>query len=67
MDSEALDLAIRGNPKSLRLLRLRTPVLVQGTLAHPSIHIPLKHSHMMFADRGRAEDVDCTALLAENP
>ncbi|MGC1458210.1 MAG: AsmA family protein, partial [Steroidobacteraceae bacterium] len=63
LDSEALDLAIRGNPKSLRLFRLRSPVLIQGTFAHPLIHIPVKHSHFVLADRGRAEDVDCGALL----
>jgi len=67
LDSEALDLAIRGNPKGLRLFRLRSPVLVQGTLAHPSLHIQVKDSHFMLADRGRAEDVDCTALLAASP
>jgi uncharacterized protein involved in outer membrane biogenesis len=64
LDSEALDLAIRGNSKSLRLFRVRSPVLVQGTLAHPLIHIPVKHSHFMLADRGSAEDVDCAALLS---
>jgi uncharacterized protein involved in outer membrane biogenesis len=63
LDSEALDLAIRGAPKSLRLFRLRSPVLVQGTLAHPLLHIQVKDSHFMLADRGRAADVDCSALL----
>lgn len=66
LDTEALDLAIRGNPKGVRLLRLRTPVLVQGTLRHPLFHIPVKGSQFVLADRGRAEDVNCTALLAEN-
>jgi AsmA family protein len=64
LDSEVLDLAIRGSPKKLRLFRFRSPVLVEGTLAHPSIHISVKHSHFMVADRGQAEDVDCSALLA---
>jgi AsmA family protein len=64
LDSEALDLNIRGDPKSLRLLRVRTPVLVQGTLAHPAIHIPVKDSRLMLADPGRAKNVDCAALLA---
>jgi uncharacterized protein involved in outer membrane biogenesis len=63
LDSETLDLSIRGNPKSLRLLRLRTPVLVQGTLAHPAIHVPVKHSQLLLADPGSAQDVDCAALL----
>jgi uncharacterized protein involved in outer membrane biogenesis len=64
LDSEVLDLAIRGSPKKLRLLRFSSPVLVAGTLAHPSIRISVKHSHFMLADRGQADDVDCTALLA---
>lgn len=37
LDSESLDFALRGHPKSLRLFRLRTPVLVRGTLVHPAI------------------------------
>jgi hypothetical protein len=45
---------------------LRTPVLVQGTLAHPAIHIAVKHSQLMLADPGRAKNVDCAALLAES-
>ena len=53
LDSESLDLSVRGNPKSLRLLRLRTPVLIQGTLAHPAVHIPVKGARLMLADPGR--------------
>ncbi len=64
LDSEALDLSIRGNPKSLRLLRMLTPVLVQGTFAHPQFHIPVKHSRLKLADPGRAKDADCAAMLA---
>ncbi|HEV2703399.1 MAG TPA: AsmA family protein [Steroidobacteraceae bacterium] len=60
LDSEGLDLAIRGNPKSLRLLRLQAPVLVQGTLAHPSIHVAVKQSRLRLIDRGQALDRDCT-------
>lgn len=65
LDSETLDLSIRGNPKNLRLFRMLTPVLVQGTFAHPVIHIPLKHSQLKLADAGSAKDVDCAALLAD--
>jgi uncharacterized protein involved in outer membrane biogenesis len=63
LDSETLDLSIRGNPKGPRLLRLRAPVLVQGTLAHPALHVAVKNSQLMLADPGRAKDVDCAALL----
>jgi AsmA family protein len=63
LDSEALELGIHGDPKSLRLFRLRTPVLVQGTLAHPSIHIQKNASKLMVVDPGKAKDVDCSTLL----
>jgi len=39
LDSESLDFAFRAHPKGLRLVRLRAPVLLQGTLAHPTIRI----------------------------
>jgi hypothetical protein len=63
LDSEALDLAIHGDPKSTRLFRLRTPVLVQGTLAHPAIHIQNADSKLVVVDPGNAKDADCSALL----
>jgi hypothetical protein len=44
LDSEALDLAIRGRPKSWRLVRVRSPVMIRGTLAHPSIGIDARNS-----------------------
>jgi len=34
---EALNLSLRGQPKEVRLVRLRSPVKVSGTLAHPDI------------------------------
>jgi AsmA family protein len=37
LDSEALELAIQGQPKHLRLLRVHAPVMIRGTLLHPSI------------------------------
>ena len=39
LDSEAIDLVFQGEPKRLRLLRLRSPLLLRGTLAHPQIGI----------------------------
>jgi uncharacterized protein involved in outer membrane biogenesis len=39
LNSEALHLAIRGNPKKLRLTRIRAPITVKGTLEHPSIGV----------------------------
>jgi uncharacterized protein involved in outer membrane biogenesis len=39
LDTEALDLALQGDPKKLRLTRLRTPITVKGTLKHPAVGI----------------------------
>ena len=44
MDSEALDLTLRGHPKKLRLVRIRSPILVHGTLAHPKLGINVRNS-----------------------
>jgi uncharacterized protein involved in outer membrane biogenesis len=38
LDSETLDLTLKGQPKHMRL-RLRSPLSIRGTLAHPSIGI----------------------------
>jgi len=37
LGSEALNLALRGDPKKLRLTRIRSPITIKGTLDHPSI------------------------------
>ncbi len=39
LHSEELDLALQGDPKKLRLLRLRSPISLHGTLLHPSVGI----------------------------
>jgi uncharacterized protein involved in outer membrane biogenesis len=62
MDTETLDLVLRGEPKSMRVLRLKAPLKVQGTLAHPSIGIQQGDSKLVLVDRGRGRDEDCTAL-----
>jgi len=64
LDSEALDLALRGHPKSVRLLRFRSTVLVRGTLAQPSVNILGGKSVLVLIDPGHAKDADCAALLA---
>ncbi len=64
LDSEALDLVVRGNPKSVRLLRLRAPVRVRGTLGHPAVNIQGSQSVLVIVDPGKAKDADCTTLLA---
>lgn len=62
LGSEDLEIALRGHPKSPRLLRLHAPVLVRGTLAHPAIQI--EPHHLTLVDPGRAKDADCGALLS---
>lgn len=39
LETEGLDLTIRGEPKKLRLVRLRSPVTIQGPLRKPDIGI----------------------------
>jgi AsmA family protein len=43
LDSESLDFKFRGHPKGVRLVRLRSPVLLGGTLSRPSIRIEPGH------------------------
>jgi uncharacterized protein involved in outer membrane biogenesis len=42
LDSEALDFALRGHPKSFRLLRLHAPLMVRGTIIHPTIGVQVR-------------------------
>jgi len=58
-DDEALDLAISGHPKRVRLFRFRAPVLVKGTLTHPSIDVQSRQ--LTLVDPGNAKDADCGA------
>ena len=39
LSNEQLDLEIQGKPKKLRLARIRAPITVKGTLAHPVIGV----------------------------
>ena len=39
LDSEALDLTLRGRPKKMRLVRMHSPVYVRGSLRHPSFGV----------------------------
>jgi hypothetical protein len=36
---ERLDLTLQGDPKKIRLLRLRSPITLRGTLLHPAIGV----------------------------
>jgi len=61
-DTEGVDLSLQGEPKSLRLFHWRSPVLIKGTLSHPSIDV---HAQKLeIVDRGKANDADCASLIA---
>lgn len=44
MQSEQLDFELRGQPKKIRLVRLRVPITLKGTLLHPKIGIEPGHA-----------------------
>jgi uncharacterized protein involved in outer membrane biogenesis len=62
LDPETLDLKLHGEPKGLRILRLKAPVLVQGTLLQPKFSVDVADSGLRLVDRGTARDADCAAL-----
>jgi uncharacterized protein involved in outer membrane biogenesis len=64
LDTQALDLQLKGHPKELRILRLSAPVAVQGTFTHPTFHLE-GHKKLQLVDPGHAKDADCGSLLAE--
>jgi uncharacterized protein involved in outer membrane biogenesis len=39
LNDETLDLSLRGQPKKVRMLRLRTPITLRGTLLQPKIGV----------------------------
>jgi AsmA family protein len=42
LQDEKLDLELKGDPKHIRFTRVRAPITVKGTLAHPSIGVDVK-------------------------
>jgi AsmA family protein len=65
LDTEALDLQVQGHPKHLRLFRLQAPVVIGGTLRHPTFGIDKRGRKFELVDPGHGKDVDCATLLAE--
>ncbi len=61
-DTESLDLSLRGEPKSLRLFHWRSPLVIRGTLSHPSIGALARE--LEIVDTGKAKDADCESLIA---
>jgi AsmA family protein len=64
LDSETLDLQIHGQPKSLRLFRLKAPIDIHGPLAHPTISLDKEERKLKIVDPGHGKDVDCATLTA---
>lgn len=62
MDTETLDLALRGYPKATRFLQLRAPIVIGGTLAKPSAGIQARDSKLVLVDKGHAKDADCETM-----
>ncbi|MEP6548764.1 MAG: AsmA family protein [Gammaproteobacteria bacterium] len=84
LGAERLDLSLQGHPKKMRLVRLRSPIRVTGSLLKPHVGIePGKAllqagtgtvlaalltpvaAILAFVDPGRAKDVNCPDLLAQ--
>jgi AsmA family protein len=63
LDTETLDFVLRGYPKSVRFFQLRSPILIGGTLGHPSVGIQAHDSKLVLVDRGKAKDADCGTVL----
>jgi AsmA family protein len=61
LDPETLDLKLHGEPKRLRILRIKAPVLVQGTLRQPKFSIGVAESGLRLVDRGTPQNADCAA------
>jgi uncharacterized protein involved in outer membrane biogenesis len=62
MNTEGLDMVLRGYPKATRFLQLRAPIVIGGTLAKPSVGIEARESKLVLVDRGHGNDADCEAL-----
>jgi hypothetical protein len=63
LDTETVDLILRGYPKDVRILQLRAPIAIRGTLKAPSIGIQAQDSKLVLVDPGHAKDADCGSLL----
>ena len=63
LETETLDLILRGYPKQVRFFQLRSPIAIHGTIKSPSIGIQAHDSKLVLMDPGKAKDVDCESLL----
>jgi AsmA family protein len=60
LESETVDLKLHGEPKRLRILRVKAPLLVQGTMLQPKFSIGVAESGLRLVDRGTPHNADCT-------
>jgi AsmA family protein len=72
LGTEALDFTLRGEPRPSRLMRLRTPVSVAGSLRHPAVKMGMKGPATPLpasADAGKADESPTCgpALAAADP
>jgi hypothetical protein len=63
LETETLDLILRGYPKHVRFFQLRSPIVIHGTLKSPSVGVQAQDSKLVLMDPGKAKDADCEALL----
>jgi hypothetical protein len=63
LETETLDLLLRGYPKDVRFLQWRAPIAIRGTLKAPSIAVQAHDSKLVLIDPGKAKDADCESLL----
>lgn len=63
LQTETLDLMLRGYPKQVRLFQLRSPIVIHGTLKSPTVGIQAHDSKFVLLDPGKAKDADCGSLL----
>jgi hypothetical protein len=52
---------LHGEPKHLRILRIKAPVLVQGPLLRPKFSVGVGQSSLQLVNRGTPHDADCAA------
>ena len=64
LDTESLDLALRGEPKDMRLVRVDAPLLIRGSLTQPSVTIQTHGSSVRLIDPGHGKSADCATLLS---
>jgi AsmA family protein len=63
LETETLDLILRGYPKHVRFFQLRSPIVIHGTLKSPAVGIQAHDAKMVLIDPGKAKDADCESLL----